>query len=266
MLSLPEYAPWIVPTVPIAVVAATLRSPRSWYFLGTAFFAVTAWLVQSIAAILTFRVLLAWYYAHPTHTPQELRVLFYDGPWLSLAVITTSPFVLAVLWGAVRFARQPFAGYLALVWPSGRELARGLAMTCALLLVWMAVAYLTGQKPPAFAIKSYTSARATGWMMVYLIAACIAAPVTEEFLVRGFLFRGWSQSFLGPTGAIVLSSAVWAAAHTQYSLFYIVEIFTIGLVLGYLRYRIGSTWLTVVVHAFLNLVAIIEVALMVAYP
>jgi hypothetical protein len=264
MLSLPEYAPWIVPTVPIAVAAA-LRPPRSWYFLGTAFFAVTAYLVQSIAAILTFRVLLAWYYAHPTYTPQELRVLFYDGPWLSLAVITTSPFLLAVLWGAIRFARQPFAGYLALVWPSGRELARGLAMTCALLLVWMAIAYLTGQKPPAFAIKSYIAARATGWMMVSLIAVCIAAPVTEELLVRGFLIRGWSESFLGPTGAIVLSSAVWAGAHTQYSLFYICEIFTTGLLLGYLRYRYGSTWLTMIIHSAINLASIIEIALIVAY-
>ncbi|SHL87500.1 hypothetical protein SAMN05444159_7062 [Bradyrhizobium lablabi] len=264
MLSLPESAPWIVPTVPIAVAAA-LRRPRTWYFWGTAFFAVIACLVQSIAATLTFLVLLACWVCVVPHTPEELRALIYDGAWLALAAIMAGPFVLAVLWGAIRLARQRFADYLALRWPSGRELARGLAMTCAFLLVWLAIAYLTGQKAPAFVINGYMSARATGWLPVYLIAMCIAAPVTEEFFVRGFLFRGWSQSFLRPTGAIVLSSAVWAAAHTQYNLFYVSEIFTIGLLLGYLRYRYGSTWLTVIIHSAINLAAVIEVALIVAY-
>jgi uncharacterized protein len=158
-----------------------------------------------------------------------------------------------------------FADYLALVWPSGRELAHGLAMMGALLLVWLAIAYLTGQQAPAFAINAYISAQANGWLPAYLIAMCIAAPVTEEFLVRGFLFRGWSQSFLRPIGAVVLSSAVWAAAHTQYNLFYVSEIFTTGLLLGYLRYRYGSTWLTVIIHSAINLVATIEVALIVAF-
>lgn len=264
MVSLPEYAPWIVPTVPLAVAAA-LRPPRTWYFWGTAFFAAMAYLVQSIAATLTVVVLLAWHNTHPTHTPQELRALIYDGAWLALAAIVAGPFLLAVLWGAIRLARQRFADYLALVWPSGRELARGLAMMGALLLVWLAIAYLTDQQAPAYAINGYISAQANGWLPAYLIAMCIAAPVTEEFLVRGFLFRGWSQSFLRPTGAIVLSSAVWAAAHTQYDLFYVCEIFTTGLLLGYLRYRYGSTWLTVIIHSAINLVAATEVALIVAF-
>jgi membrane protease YdiL (CAAX protease family) len=36
--------------------------------------------------------------------------------------------------------------------------------------------------------------------------------------------------------------------HTQYNLFYQVGVFASGLLLGYLRYRCGSTWLTVVLH------------------
>jgi len=66
------------------------------------------------------------------------------------------------------------------------------------------------------------------------------------------MFRGWSESFLGPIGAIVLTSAVWAMNHTQYDLFGRLEIFVIGLALGHCRWRSNSTWLTVVVHSALN--------------
>ena len=34
--------------------------------------------------------------------------------------------------------------------------------------------------------------------------------------------------------------------------------FTIGLLLGYLRYRTGSTWLTIVLHGINNLAATIQ--------
>ncbi len=83
--------------------------------------------------------------------------------------------------------------------------------------------------------------------------------------MRGFLLRGWSQSFLRPVGAVVLTSAVWTGLHTQYNWFYLSEIFSIGLLLGYLRYRCGSTWLTVMLHATINVIALIEVAVIVAY-
>lgn len=77
----------------------------------------------------------------------------------------------------------------------------------------------------------------------------------EEFIFRGFAFRGWSQTFLGPWGTIVLTSALFAIVHQQYSWFYIAGVFTIGTLFGYLRYRSDSTWLTVTTDAFYNLVA-----------
>jgi uncharacterized protein len=132
-------------------------------------------------------------------------------------------------------------------------------------LIWFVIGYLRGETAPAFAIESYKTAKAAGQLDVYVLALCVAAPISEEFLVRGLLFRGWSQSFLGPIGAIVLSSAVWAGLHTQYNMFYVAQIFTIGLLFGYFRYRSGSTWLTVVAYASINLVSLIEVGLIVAY-
>jgi uncharacterized protein len=129
---------------------------------------------------------------------------------MAFALIVASPFTIGVLAVAIRIARQDFAEYLALRWPSLRELGRAFAMMSALLLVWILIAHLTGQKSSRFALDGYRIAKQTGWLLEYLIALCIVAPITEELLVRGFLFRGWSNSFLGPAGAILLSSAVLA--------------------------------------------------------
>jgi membrane protease YdiL (CAAX protease family) len=90
--------------------------------------------------------------------------------------------------------------------------------------------------------------------LIFLIAGCIAVPIMEEFVVRGFMFRGWSQSFLGPIGSIVVTSVVWAMIHTQYNWFGRFWIFATGLALGHFRWRSNSTWLTVMVHSAINIV------------
>jgi membrane protease YdiL (CAAX protease family) len=94
-----------------------------------------------------------------------------------------------------------------------------------------------------------------------LIAGCLVAPVIEEFSVRGFLYRGWSKSFLGPAGAILLSSALWTLLHVQYGWIDLAGVFLLGLLFGYWRYRSGSTWLTVIMHGSWNAVIMVQVAL-----
>jgi hypothetical protein len=86
-----------------------------------------------------------------------------------------------------------------------------------------------------------------------LIGGCIAVPLMEEFVFRGFIFRGWSQSFLGPVGSIVLTSVLWAMIHTQYDWFGWFWIFVTGLALGHFRWRSNSTWLTVMIHSAINI-------------
>jgi membrane protease YdiL (CAAX protease family) len=102
------------------------------------------------------------------------------------------------------------------------------------------------------------SARADGALWLLVIAFCVAAPISEEFFARGFLYRGWSESFLGPVGAIVLSSMVWTALHLQYDWYFLGEVFSIGLLFGYLRYRSNSTWLTIILHGLNNLAAVVQ--------
>jgi membrane protease YdiL (CAAX protease family) len=124
---------------------------------------------------------------------------------------------------------------------------------------WELLSRATGHEvTPGFMGDVLKSARADGALWLLVIAFTVAAPVSEELFARGFLYRGWSESFLRPAGAILLSSLVWTAVHLQYDWFFFGEVFSIGLLLGYLRYRSHSTWLTVVVHGLNNLAAVAQ--------
>jgi uncharacterized protein len=166
------------------------------------------------------------------------------------AYIVASPATISVLWIAIRMAGRDFAEYLALSWPSTRELLRALAITAILLSVQSLAAYVVGSKE--ISLDPYASARQTSGLLLFMIGGGIAAPVMEEFVFRGFMFRGWSQSFLGPVGSIVLTSVLWGMTHTQYDWFGRFWIFVTGLVLGHFRWRSNSTWLTVMVHSAIN--------------
>jgi membrane protease YdiL (CAAX protease family) len=250
--------------IPVSPVMAAPRLPRTWYFLGTTVVGLVAYGAMILAQLAT--LLLLALRAEPVMTTQaELQALMNQGGWIAAATIAACPFVLGVLWVATRIARHRFASYLALRWPVRRALVGGLAITFGFFLAWQLLSYLVGQKTPDFVIDSYRTAKDTGALPLLLIAFCVAAPITEEFAVRGFLFRGWSRSFLGPIGTTLLSSALWAAMHQQYGWYHISQVFLIGLIFGHLRYRSGSTWLTVVTHGFFNLAVMVKTAVIVAY-
>jgi membrane protease YdiL (CAAX protease family) len=181
----------------------------------------------------------------------DINAMWPAGRSQGACLIVGSLPAIAVLWVAIRMAGREFAEYLALKWPAWRELVRAFAVMAIVVLAESFVSYLVGAELPI--TDSYRAVGGPGGLFILLIGGCIAAPVVEELVVRGFMFRGWSKSFLGPIGAIVLTSAVWAMNHTQYDLFARLQIFVMGLVLGHIRWRSDSTWLTVMVHSTLNI-------------
>lgn len=252
----PDNAFWVVPTIPVVTAALHSRPTRD--FIRTGVFALIAmgtYMLVGWAFILPFRL---WPDLVPRVSPEELRV--FVARLDDVGAIIACPVMLGLLWAGTRIAGQPFSDYLALRWPSRREIVRGLLATFALLVIAALVGYLTGESVSDFGLNEYRSAKDSWWLLVLLIAMCVTAPLTEELVVRGFLFRGWSQSFLGPTGSIVVTSVLWAVLHTQYDLFYRLVIFAHGLMLGYFRYRSGSTWLTVIIHSATNLASVVEMA------
>jgi membrane protease YdiL (CAAX protease family) len=203
-----------------------------------------------------------WRQDGPIDVASATQVLS-GGLTISLSVIMGLPAVVAALWLAIHLSRTPFADYLALRGTTWTNLLIGVVALVVLVMGWDLLSRATGRDAtPGFMIDVLKSARADGALWLLVIAFCVAAPVTEELFARGFLYRGWSESFLGPGGGILLSSMVWTALHLQYDWYFFGEVFSIGLLLGYLRYRFQSTWLTIILHGLNNFAAVVQTYLL----
>jgi membrane protease YdiL (CAAX protease family) len=89
----------------------------------------------------------------------------------------------------------------------------------------------------------------------------VLAPIAEETLFRGFLFKGIAVSRAGPLVAVVISSIAWATLHIQYDWYGVVTIAVMGVFLGVVRQTTRSLYLTMVLHAIANSVATIEIVI-----
>ncbi len=250
MDSLDAAAP-LIPSIPVQ------RSPRTWKFWGTAL-----WGLFVFVAMFAGQMAVVAYFVLRHEGPIDIAAAIHvvgGGLTISLSVIMGLPAVLAALWIAVRVSRTPFADYLALRGTSWINFLIGAIALGILVAGWDLLSRATGREiEPGFMAEVLKSARADGALWLLVVAFCVAAPVSEELFARGFLYRGWSESFLGVPGAILLSSVVWTSLHLQYDWYFFGEVFSIGLLLGYLRYRFHSTWLTIFVHGLNNLAAVVQ--------
>ena len=96
------------------------------------------------------------------------------------------------------------------------------------------------------------------WAGSVVLAIVVVGPAGEEIMFRGFLFRGWVTPGTRGVVAVVVITLLWAAMHVQYDWFGIGQVFVTGLVLGWIRWRSGSTSLTIVLHVLVNLESTVE--------
>jgi uncharacterized protein len=244
-----------------AIDAAGEPKPRVWKFWGTAFwgFFVFAAMFIGQIAVVGFFLLRQGGPIDKESFAAAVKVVVSHGLTISLSVITGLPAVLLALWIAIRIKGARFSDYLALRSFSWASLGIGVVALFVLVMGWDTLSRATGREvEPGFMGEVLKSARDDGALWLLVVSFCVAAPVTEEFFARGFLYRGWSESFLGPVGAIILSSMVWTGLHLQYDWYFLGEVFSIGVLLGYLRYRFNSTWLTIILHGLNNLAAVVQ--------
>ena len=220
--------------------------------METLFVALLADGAFMLASGLGLAFMLITYEGAVSLSPAQLRSLWLQGNWQGAAIIIGCVPAIAVVWIAVRKAGRDFSEYLALNWPSARELGSAFAITAVLLVIETVARSYAGTDA---GMAHYLIVKDAGGLLILLVGGCLAGPILEEFIVRGFMFRGWSESFAGPIGAIVLTSVLWALNHTQYGWFERFWIFVSGLALGYFRWRSNSTWLTVIVHSAINIFA-----------
>jgi membrane protease YdiL (CAAX protease family) len=229
--------------------------PRIWKFWGTSLLLFAAMFAGQFLLVAAFFLAKG-----PPFDTASIKAVASAGTVISLSVMMGLPAVLAVLWLAARMARVPLADYLALRRTSWRDLVIGIVALIVLVAGFDLLSRMLGREiSPGFMVEVLKSAQADGALWLLVLAFAVAAPISEELMVRGFLYRGWSESALGPAGAIVLSSLVWTAMHVQYyDWFLFSEVLSIGLLLGYMRYRSNSTWLTIIMHGINNFAATLQ--------
>jgi membrane protease YdiL (CAAX protease family) len=91
-----------------------------------------------------------------------------------------------------------------------------------------------------------------------LLTVVVVAPIGEEILFRGFLFRGWHRSDKDAWAVIIVIALLWALIHLQYDLYDMAQVFAYGLLLGWLRWKTGSTILTILLHGLINFGGLFE--------
>jgi membrane protease YdiL (CAAX protease family) len=183
----------------------------------------------------------------------------FDGVLVTIFIALSNPVTIGVLAIAVWLARSDLSDYFALKWPAAHDLAFGIGALVVLIAAGDALLYLTGRDlVTAFQLQSYTTAAAAGWLPAMFAAAIVIAPAGEEAMFRGFLFRGWVRSPRSVWPAIVVISILWAMLHIQYDWTGVLQIFIVGLFLGWMRWRSGSLLLTFLLHALFNLEGTLE--------
>jgi hypothetical protein len=226
--------------------------PAPWGYAMTIGWTLLAFVVSGAVAI----VCADWWLGNELLRSLESP---YEGPIISIITISSTVVQIIFLPLVIRLKRWPVSEYLGLVLPPRGATLRALALLIALLVAVEGVMLLAGQNiMPPFQLTSYRTAKETGYLPALFAAVVLFAPVGEEIVFRGFLYRGFARRPGHEPYAIAIITLVWMAAHLQYDWVGMLQIFIIGLLLGGVRWWTGSIALTILMHAAANLFATIE--------
>jgi len=216
----------------------------------------------AVQGFLGFQFVLWWQNAHPDQ-PVSLAALQSHGPLFGTVTVLSAPVLLGLTFIAIKLSGVPVREYLALRSPTLRQFVFSLLFFVILLPILDQITVQSGREPiPDFMTGTYASARDAGpvFLTMFALALTVAAPLTEEILFRGFFYRGIAMR-LGPAFAILMTSLIWASLHVQYDLFFMVQVFAFGVILGILRWRSDSLYLVIGLHAILNALAFAQTVL-----
>ena len=116
-----------------------------------------------------------------------------------------------------------------------------------------------GIETPQSMIDIYNS---TDYLLLLFIAVVIAAPIFEEIIFRGFIFKGLESSPLGVVGAIIITSILFTLIHSgQYDLSVLAILFPLAVIIGLARYRSSGIYLPIYLHFVNNLYSSLQLYL-----
>jgi membrane protease YdiL (CAAX protease family) len=185
----------------------------------------------------------------------------YQG-WLSTAAgeavnIVAQLFTLMVAVAAARLAGWHAPEYLGFSRPTLRHVALGVGAKFALSLSGSVVLFAISVLSPMAQVDAAPLLERTPYLakvLLFWISSALVGPICEEVLWRGFVYRGLASSALGPAGAIMVISPIFAVLHL-YEWSGTVWVLLSAILFGWLRWRTGSLTAPIAAHVFGNGIA-----------
>lgn len=232
-----------------------LPPPTQWRLLGTTIGGLSIFVVFTFAQFLTIGTWFAMH--HQTPTPNDFSHIT-NGNLFTMMIIISSTLCSVLTLIIIKLKRgSSLQHYLTLNRVTQRSLFKWLAILVVVLLMSELLVYFSNNHSASQFIRPIYQTAHPLWLL--WIAVVIAAPVFEELFFRGFLFTGIAASSLGKTSAVILTSVMWAAIHLQYDAFYMLIIFTVGIILGIARLRTNSIFVPLILHSVNNALALLQV-------
>lgn len=150
--------------------------------------------------------------------------------------------------------------------PLGLALCAVLVMIVTLAVSFISDSVISLLPPMPEWLEAMLSSITQGNIFINFLCVSIFAPFFEEWLCRGIVLRGLlnyehknkegeTVRGLKPVWAIVISAAFFALIH--FNSWQGIAAFAMGLIFGYVYYRTGSIWLTMLMHFANNTFALI---------
>lgn len=138
--------------------------------------------------------------------------------------------------------------------PATKALLLTLPIAVSLTIIVDALDRLTQAlfPPPEQLLKIGELLKITDWRSALMVigVVVIAAPLVEELIFRGFLQRVLERRLGDITRAVLISALLFALMH--FNIWWAVQIYILGVFMGYLAWRTDSILPSFIVHAFNN--------------
>lgn len=112
--------------------------------------------------------------------------------------------------------------------------------------------FVLDKDPTAFVDDLYASANPQ-WLLI--VAMVFVAPIYEELMFRGILWRSVEEQFDGKKGVVmasIITSILFSIIHLQYESFEMSIVFILALLLSFARAKSGSIILPILIHMINN--------------
>jgi uncharacterized protein len=158
-----------------------------------------------------------------------------------------------------------FFSAVALLWARWAKLDLGLRAPTMkgawpwmlLFLAWIAAERMLTFLFPVEADPAWLDQMAGLSLFQSLLLLVVLAPICEELLFRGAFFSALMRRW-GIWVAAVVPSFLWALGHIQYSGWFLLSLAGSGILLAIIRWKSGSLYPPLVLHAAANLEAMLN--------